>query len=93
MVQPSPASRMSRLPALIIGSIVNVIPGFELVERARLAVVQHLRVLVEARPMPWPQNSRTTEKPLLSVKVWIAWPMSPRRTPGLTLTIPFHIAS
>ena len=43
--------------------------------------------------MPWPQNSRTTEKPLFSAKIWIAWPMSPRRTPGLTLTMPFHIAS
>ncbi len=43
--------------------------------------------------MPWPQNSRTTEKPLLSVKIWIALPMSPRCAPGLTFTMPFHIAS
>ena len=27
MVQPSPISRISRRPALIIGSIVNIIPG------------------------------------------------------------------
>jgi len=27
MVQPSPISRMSRLPALIIGSMVKIMPG------------------------------------------------------------------
>ena len=43
--------------------------------------------------MPWPQNSRTTEKPWFSLKVWIEWPMSPSRAPGLTRTMPFHIAS
>ena len=81
------------MPALIIGSIVNIMPGFSSSSVPGPAVVQHLRLLVEARPMPWPQNSRTTEKPLLSAKVWIAWPMSPRWAPGLTLTMPFHIAS
>ena len=43
--------------------------------------------------MPWPQNSRTIEKPFDSAKVWIALPMSPRCAPGLTLAMPFHIAS
>ncbi len=43
--------------------------------------------------MPWPQNSRTTEKPLYSAYIWIAWPMSPRRAPGLILAMPFHMAS
>ena len=49
MVQPSPVSRISRRPALIIGSIVKIMPGTELFERARPAVVQHLRLLVEVR--------------------------------------------
>ena len=43
--------------------------------------------------MPWPQNSRTIEKPLFSAKLWIVWPMSPSRAPGFTLAMPFHIAS
>ena len=43
--------------------------------------------------MPWPQNSRTTEKPLLSANFWMAQPMSPRRTPGFTWVMPCHMAS
>jgi len=43
--------------------------------------------------MPWPQNSRTTDRPWFSTKVWMALPMSPSRAPGLTFRMPFHIAS
>jgi hypothetical protein len=43
--------------------------------------------------MPWPQNSRTTLKPLLSANFWMAQPMSPSRAPGLTCTMPCHMAS
>ena len=34
--------------------------------------------------MPWPQNSRTTEKPCPSACFWIVAPMSPRCAPGWT---------
>ena len=43
--------------------------------------------------MPWPQNSRTTEKPFFSANCWIEKPMSPRWMPGLTRMMPCHMAS
>ena len=43
--------------------------------------------------MPWPQYSRTTEKPSVRRKLWITWPRSPRRVPGRTSRMPRHMAS
>ena len=52
-----------------------------------LAVVGHLRLLVQRGPMPWPTNSRTTENPCASTCSWTAWPMSDSRPPGRTCAI------
>ncbi|CUJ13145.1 Uncharacterised protein [Achromobacter sp. 2789STDY5608633] len=43
--------------------------------------------------MPWPQNSRTTEKPLASACFWMALPISPSVAPFLTCWMPFHMHS
>ena len=43
--------------------------------------------------MPWPQNSRTTEKPFFSACFWITSPISPRRQPGLTSWMALYMHS
>ncbi|CFU79777.1 Uncharacterised protein [Bordetella pertussis] len=43
--------------------------------------------------MPWPQNSRTTEKPCASAYFWMAWPISPSVAPLRTCSMPFHMQS
>ena len=43
--------------------------------------------------MPWPQNSRTTEKPLRLGEGLDAVADVAQRAPGFTFAMPFHIAS
>ena len=46
-VQPSPSCLMPALPALIIGSMVKIMPASSFNAGVRAAVVQHLRLFVE----------------------------------------------
>ena len=93
MVQPSASSRMSRLAGVDHRLDREGHARLEHQPGSRPAVVQDLRLLVELVPMPWPQNSRTTEKPCFSAWAWIAEPISPSRAPGRTWRIPSHMHS
>jgi hypothetical protein len=84
---------MSRLPALIMGSTVNVMPGLQLQALAGLAVVQDLRLLVEALADAVAAEFAHDAESWLSACRWIALPMSPSVAPGRTVSIPFHMHS
>src|SRR6185503_6599093 len=83
-VQPSASMRTSWPPALTIGSIARTIPG-----RSRIPLPGSPKLgtwgsSCREVPMPWPTNSRTTEKPFFSTCRCTALPMSCRRFFGRT---------
>jgi hypothetical protein len=55
-----------------MGSTVKNMPALERRALAAAAVVQDVGAVVEQRPMPWPQKSRTTDMRLASTTCWMA---------------------
>ncbi len=81
-------------PALIIGSIVKIMPGCSLRPVPGAAVVQHLRLLVELpADAVAAELAHDREAVALPRCCWIVAPMSPRCAPGCTARMPRHIAS
>ena len=88
-VQPSFQSASSQSPSVIIGSIVNVIPG----SMSRFTLGSWWcgiwSVVWKDSPMPWPQYARTTPKPWREACASITLPISEMGRPGRTTAIPF----
>ena len=83
MVQPSlPWFFTSRLPALIMGSMVKHHAGLQLFQRAGAAYSAKPGVLRGISGRCRVRRTRAPPKPCPSANFWMAWPMSPSRAPG-----------
>src|SRR6478735_1660942 len=75
-------------PAVIIGSIANVMPSARSGPRPGSPKLGICGSSCMARPTPWPTRLRTTENPASSVTVCTAYEMSESRRPGRHCSTP-----
>src|SRR5690242_16139599 len=80
-------------PAVIIGSIANVMPSASSGPRPGAPKFGICGSSCIARPTPWPTRLRTTEKPASSVTVCTALEMSESLLPGRHCSIPASSAA
>jgi hypothetical protein len=79
---------------LIIGSMVNTMPGTSFFERARAAVVQHLRLFVElAADAVAAELAHDRKAVVLGKGLDRSGRCRQAEAPGLTFTMPRHMAS
>jgi hypothetical protein len=79
MVQPSGSSEIAALPALIIGSMVKIMPGTQQRSRVRFAVMQDLGFLVElAADAVAAEFADHRKAGAFGMALDGAWPISPR---------------
>src|SRR2546426_3890378 len=81
-VHPSSRTFTSQLPIVTIGSIASTMPGRSWGPRPGSPKFGTWGSSCSARPIPWPTNARTTEKPCRSTCAWTACETSERRRPG-----------